>query len=155
MGKKKEPKMNPKIRFSLFLTENIFILLSGVNTEMQKTIQRLNKISPNEVGWLILSRLNVVVMFDVCIDFSRIHRGKVDCVVCSLLSSAFPFKTGYVKSIPSTEHHKNGYWWRRRCVWVAASVFLKKIRCALHTIYSSFMNFKSVICGEFPKLPPR
>ena len=94
-------------------------------------------------------------MFDVCIDFSRIHRGKVDCVVCSLLSSAFPFKTGYVKSIPSTEHHKNGYWWRRRCVWVAASVFLKKIRCALQTIYSFFMNFKSVICGEFPKLPPR
>ena len=43
---------------------------------------------------------------------------------------------GYVKSIPSTEHHKNGYWWRRRGVWVAASAFLKKIRCALHTIYT-------------------
>ena len=31
--------------------------------------------------------------------FSRIHRGKADCVVCFLLSSAFPFKTGLLPAI--------------------------------------------------------
>ena len=45
---------------------------------------------------------------------------------------------GYGNGIPSNEHHKNGYWWRRRGVWVAASVLLKRIRSALHTIYTVF-----------------
>ena len=55
---------------------------------------------------------------------------------------SLPFICGYVKSIPSTKHHKNGYWWRRRGVWVAASVFLKMIRCALHIIYT--VNYDGV-----------
>ena len=74
------------------------------------------------------------------------------------LSSAFPFKTGYVKSIPSTEHHKIGYWWRHRGVWVVASVFLKTIRCALPiytTIYTTnilygwfHMKTSKIGCGH-------
>ena len=49
---------------------------------------------------------------------------------------------GYVKSIPSTENHKNGYWWRRRVVWVAASAFLKKdtLRPAYHLLYLYLYN---------------
>ena len=51
-----------------------------------------------------------------------------------------------MKSIPSTEHHKNGYWWRRRGVWVAASAFLKKdtLRPAYHLYVVYIIKYKLI-----------